>query len=1089
MAADTATASYDLLRRIVADDPRVVTWLTDCGLRVRCAAGTMLSSPEYRFPDLASGPQLEDCFSAEGQAAQLIAAHRDTLQGTTTSCDFEWAGQTFRAHVAPHRNEQGQIDGCLAFARRVSDRGQPEAEVALQAAEQRYDQLLSAVTTYRYKVRLKDGQPTATEHSDGCLAATGYTPEEYRQDPFLWIKIVHPDDWQRVQQHVERVLNGQDVPPIEHRILHKNGKARWIRDTIICHRDEQGVLQHYDGLVEDVTERKQLEQRSWRILESAPDAMLVVNQEGKITLVNTQAENLFGFSRQELLDQSIEILIPEEFRRSHTTRRSEYMSAPQLRLMNERAELVAQRKDGSQFPAEIGLSPLQTDSGVWVCAAIRDITRRKQTEEALRSSLQIQSTLNALLDLSLQPGSLQERLERALNLLCDISWLRATSQGAVFIAEEGSDVLRIVTQRQLPAAVLAECQKIPQANCLCNDAAISRKIIFSKSLSPLATDSCAESCSQPHYCVPIVSESNLLGLFTVFVAEDHEENTENEWFLSAVANILAGMIERERTEASLRSSEERFQLAVQGTDAGIWDWDLLTNEVHFSPRWKSMLGWQEDEVKNHYEEWECRLHPEDRARALQTIRDYLEGKTPEYELEHRLRHKDGSYRWILARGAVVRDPQGQVYRMVGSHLDITARKRSEQMLFERDSQLIAAQRIQEYMLPHEAPKIPGFDIAGSLIAAEYAAGDYFDYLSMRDGSLLVVIGDVAGHGFSSALGMAMTSAHLRSFVEYHSDIQEILTRTNGIMCKETEETRFVTLFLLRLDPASQSFGYVNAGHPTGYWLDASGNTKAALRSTSMPLAVMPDTEFPACPPANLAPGDLVLLITDGIPEARARTEHSLASTECSRSSGRISHALRLKSSPNSSRQSAISQNADNRKTTSRASSSEFSPAAESSADRLQLFHHPARDTARHQPHQQGAQPISEASDHHGPPSAETSIAQPSHLGRGHHAVPEEQRIPHPRIAYQLRRRRARTEAGCRHSTAGQLLMERLRERQHIGLGGVIHRQVGPRLKCGRGGDVQDATTLPLDHPAHEQTGQLGQRGDIDLNHAQLPRQR
>ena len=208
------------------------------------------------------------------------------------------------------------------------------------------------------------------------------------------------------------------------------------------------------------------------------------------------------------------------------------------------------------------------------------------------------------------------------------------------------------------------------------------------------------------------------------------------------------------------------------------------------------------------------------------------------------------------------------YRMVGSHLDITARRRSEQMLLERDSQLIAAQRIQEYMLPQDAPKISGFDIAGSLIAAEFAAGDYFDYLRMRDGSLLIVVGDVAGHGFSSALGMAITSAHLRSFVEHHSDVEEILNHTNAILCKETEESRFVTLFLLQLEPAMRTFSYLNAGHPTAFLLNASGDVRLTLHSTSLPLAVTPDAEFPVNPPENLEPGDLILMVTDGIQEAR-----------------------------------------------------------------------------------------------------------------------------------------------------------------------------------------------------------------------------
>lgn len=127
-------------------------------------------------------------------------------------------------------------------------------------AEQRYSHLLGVSPTYIYTVRLKDGAPVSTEHSNGCLRVTGYSPEEYVQSSDLWIVMVHPEDREMVRRFVARDLTASQSPPIEHRIVRKDGAVRWVRNTIVHHYDEHGRLTHYDGLVEDITDRKRAEE-------------------------------------------------------------------------------------------------------------------------------------------------------------------------------------------------------------------------------------------------------------------------------------------------------------------------------------------------------------------------------------------------------------------------------------------------------------------------------------------------------------------------------------------------------------------------------------------------------------------------------------------------------------------------------------------------------------------------------------------------------------------------------------------------------------------------------------------------------------
>ncbi len=134
-------------------------------------------------------------------------------------------------------------------------------------------------------------------------------------------------------------------------------------------------------------------------------------------------------------------------------------------------------------------------------------------------------------------------------------------------------------------------------------------------------------------------------------------------------------------------SQERFDLVMLGTNDGIWDWDLRTNQVYYSPRWKSMLGYDEEEIEHNFDAWQKLVHPDDLDRAFETIQHHLEGETPSYTLEHRLQHKDGTYRWILARGLSLRDAEGKPYRMAGSHTDITERKLAEKALEESEANL------------------------------------------------------------------------------------------------------------------------------------------------------------------------------------------------------------------------------------------------------------------------------------------------------------------------------------------------------------------------------------------------------------------
>jgi diguanylate cyclase (GGDEF)-like protein/PAS domain S-box-containing protein len=152
--------------------------------------------------------------------------------------------------------------------------------------------------------------------------------------------------------------------------------------------------------------------------------------------------------------------------------------------------------------------------------------------------------------------------------------------------------------------------------------------------------------------------------------------------ISHVIEYTRDITERKKAEEALRESEERYALAARGSNDGLWDWDLRNSTVYFSYRWKSMLGYEEQEIGIQPEEWLGRIHPDDRVTVEAKITTHLTGQNPHFESEYRIRHKDGTYRWVLNRGLAVKNKDGKAYRIAGSQTDITARKMAEEQLLQ-----------------------------------------------------------------------------------------------------------------------------------------------------------------------------------------------------------------------------------------------------------------------------------------------------------------------------------------------------------------------------------------------------------------------
>jgi sigma-B regulation protein RsbU (phosphoserine phosphatase) len=204
-------------------------------------------------------------------------------------------------------------------------------------------------------------------------------------------------------------------------------------------------------------------------------------------------------------------------------------------------------------------------------------------------------------------------------------------------------------------------------------------------------------------------------------------------------------------------------------------------------------------------------------------------------------------------------------------LERSRRHRAEASLLETEHSLRIAREIQLLLFPPTAPQLDGFDIAGATTAAEGVDGDYFDYLPLNDGSLAITIGDACGHGLPAALLSARTHACLRTLSITYTDVCEILRLANRVLTSGMSANRFVTLLMTSIEPATRTLSWANAGHPSGFVIDADGRVRAELRSSGYPLGVEANTVYGAHPTLDLAPGEIVVMLTDGIAEAKSKS--------------------------------------------------------------------------------------------------------------------------------------------------------------------------------------------------------------------------
>ncbi|MFH1700932.1 MAG: SpoIIE family protein phosphatase [Candidatus Zixiibacteriota bacterium] len=234
--------------------------------------------------------------------------------------------------------------------------------------------------------------------------------------------------------------------------------------------------------------------------------------------------------------------------------------------------------------------------------------------------------------------------------------------------------------------------------------------------------------------------------------------------------------------------------------------------------------------------------------------------------------KTGELYWAEQTITPIKNNHGKITHFVSVLKDITELLKKK----EQEVEMRLARQVQQRYYKAGA-SVPGYDIAGAAFPADATGGDYFDFINMPNNRLGIAIGDVSGHGISSAIVMAETRALIRAFASNNSDVGSIMTQVKRVLEPDLDEGRFVTLLLICLDPQNQTITYANAGHEYGYILSETGKPEYIINSTGPPLGMLPKRKYSSHKTPPLKPGQTILLLTDGVTDSRSSDDKEFES--------------------------------------------------------------------------------------------------------------------------------------------------------------------------------------------------------------------
>jgi PAS domain S-box-containing protein len=591
------------------------------------------------------------------------------------------------------------------------------------------------------------------------------------------------------------------------------------------------------------------------LLEFSTEAIICLNEAQEITLFNRGAEEIFGYSNEEVIGQPLHILLPDQFHKAHVNHVAEFISSSdQTRLMHQRRTISGRRRNGELFPAQASISKHKSEQGLILTVILRDLTEPSQFEERLlKLSVVVEQT----------PASVVVTDTRGRIEYVNPAFERVTGYSMEEVTGKTPSILKSGTT---PAELYQSMwQTITKGEVwsgeICNRKKNGELFWELGTVSPIR---------------------NKDGAITNYISikEDITERKKSEEELNRYRQHLEELVEartlelreeideHKRTELLLREKEQSLDLALRIGKLGGWEYDFQTSNITWADEVYRIFGVDPADTRLNYQKVLGMVHPEDKAFVQQTLDTAISSHQP-FNIDHRIITFDMQQRVINLSGVPVNNNLGVSTKMIGTVQDITERVQFKADLLEKERmsrELAIGREIQLSMLPKASPTVAGWQFAGFYQPAREVGGDFYDWINLPNGEIGLIIADVSDKGVPAALSMALCRAILRTNALIGKGPRATLARSNDILFHDYYNGGYVSVICASLDPRNGHIELVNAGHNYPLLYSSSTQEVRVIRDHGMVIGLFPNlTLVPVH--INLMPGDVLFCYTDGLTEA------------------------------------------------------------------------------------------------------------------------------------------------------------------------------------------------------------------------------